>query len=216
MSLITWIRTSVPLSLTFNNGVSENGELLNWFYRLDTDIRAWSHGCCPSWRRTNRWPQLMEKKSEGRQCQSYLHHYNYGDNRFHCRYPWEIRDIQLEQENLYDLDNETRITVRKKQSSERIRTKVNSWSTFTQSSLWPVPQFRLSWSCFSLKTQASAVYMSIRLLRTITRRNLISTPSVNGLSNIHLFMKFPVFSAILLSGDLCKSGPGYFASGKSW
>lgn len=49
----------------------------------------------------------------------YSHHYYYGDNRFHCRYPWEIRDIQLEQENLYDLDNETRITVRKKQSSER-------------------------------------------------------------------------------------------------
>ena len=49
----------------------------------------------------------------------YSHHYYYGDNRFHCRYPWDIRDIRLEQENLYDLDNETRITVRKKQSSER-------------------------------------------------------------------------------------------------
>ena len=30
--------TGVPLSLTFNNGVSEKGKLLNWFYRLNTDI----------------------------------------------------------------------------------------------------------------------------------------------------------------------------------
>ena len=31
------ISINLPLSLTFNNGLSENGELLNWCYRLATD-----------------------------------------------------------------------------------------------------------------------------------------------------------------------------------
>ena len=30
------ISINLPLSLTFNNGLSENGELLNWCYRLAT------------------------------------------------------------------------------------------------------------------------------------------------------------------------------------
>ena len=41
------------------------------------------------------------------------------NNRYHCRYPWEKRDIQRELENLYDVDNETRISVRKTLSSEK-------------------------------------------------------------------------------------------------
>ena len=46
------------------------------------------------------------------------YHYYYGENRFHCRYPWDIRDIELEKENLYNSENETRKSVRKKLSSE--------------------------------------------------------------------------------------------------
>ena len=46
-------------------------------------------------------------------------HYYYGNNRYHCRYPWGNRDIQLEQDNLFDLDNETRKSMRKKQSSDK-------------------------------------------------------------------------------------------------
>lgn len=57
-------------------------------------------------------------KMRGQQGE-HSHHYYYGSNRFHCRHPWEKRDIQLEQENLYNLDNETRTSVRKKESSEK-------------------------------------------------------------------------------------------------
>ena len=39
--------------------------------------------------------------------------YYYGNNRYHCRYPWVKRNIQLELGNLYDVDNETRKSVRK-------------------------------------------------------------------------------------------------------
>ena len=56
--------------------------------------------------------QIIGKQSE------HSYHYYYGDNRLHCRYPWDNRDIMLEQENLYNAEKETRKTVRKKQSSQ--------------------------------------------------------------------------------------------------
>lgn len=56
--------------------------------------------------------KVIGKQSE------HSYHYYYGENRFHCRYPWDIRDIELEKENLYNAENETRKTVRKKLSSE--------------------------------------------------------------------------------------------------
>ena len=57
--------------------------------------------------------KLVGKQSE------HSNHYYYGDNRFHCRYAWESRDVELEQENFYDLDNETRKSVRKRMSSDK-------------------------------------------------------------------------------------------------
>ncbi|KAM7430257.1 hypothetical protein ABFA07_018999 [Porites harrisoni] len=57
-------------------------------------------------------------KVSGKQSE-HSYHYYYGDNRFHCRYPWESRDVELEQENFYDLDNETRTSVRKRLSSDK-------------------------------------------------------------------------------------------------
>ena len=53
------------------------------------------------------------------QQSEHSYHYYYGDNRFHCRYPWESRDVEVEQENFYDLDNETRTSVRKRLSSDK-------------------------------------------------------------------------------------------------
>ena len=41
-----------------------------------------------------------------------------GNNLYHCRYPWARRNIQRELDNLYDVDNETRKSVRKTLSSE--------------------------------------------------------------------------------------------------
>jgi hypothetical protein len=49
----------------------------------------------------------------------YSYHYYYGNNRYHVRYPFEERDIKSEEQALFDLDNETRISVRKKESSEK-------------------------------------------------------------------------------------------------
>jgi hypothetical protein len=46
-------------------------------------------------------------------------HYYHGDNRFHTRYPWEKRDITTEEKTFFDLDNETRISVRNRLSSEK-------------------------------------------------------------------------------------------------
>ncbi|XP_048586101.1 uncharacterized protein LOC125568272 [Nematostella vectensis] len=45
-------------------------------------------------------------------------HYYYGDNRFHARHPWEKRDVTAEESTFYDLDNENRVSVRKKLSSQ--------------------------------------------------------------------------------------------------
>ena len=57
-------------------------------------------------------------KLTGKQSE-HSYHYYYGDNRFHCRYPWESRNVELEQENFYDLDNETCTFVRKRLSSDK-------------------------------------------------------------------------------------------------
>ena len=56
--------------------------------------------------------KVIGKQSE------HSYHYYYGENRFHCRYQWDIRNIELEKENLYNAENETRKSVRKKLSSE--------------------------------------------------------------------------------------------------
>ena len=53
------------------------------------------------------------------QQSEHCNRYYYGNNRYHCRYPWVKRNIQLELENLYDVDNETRKSVRKTLSSEK-------------------------------------------------------------------------------------------------
>jgi hypothetical protein len=46
-------------------------------------------------------------------------HYYYGQNRFHFRYPWGSREITSELGNIFDIENETRSSVRKKLSSEK-------------------------------------------------------------------------------------------------
>ena len=46
-------------------------------------------------------------------------HMYYGENRFHYRYPWEPRDISTSLTELFDIENETRVTVRKRMSSEK-------------------------------------------------------------------------------------------------
>ena len=59
------------------------------------------------------------EKLHGQQLQnSSNNHYYYGNNRYHCRYPWEKRQIEQELENLYDIENETRTSVRKALSSK--------------------------------------------------------------------------------------------------
>ena len=45
-------------------------------------------------------------------------HMCYGENRFHYRYPWETREMSTSLTDLYDIENETRISVRKHMSSE--------------------------------------------------------------------------------------------------
>lgn len=46
-------------------------------------------------------------------------HYYYGQNRLHCRDPWGQREIELELETLFDIENETRSSVRTRMSSEK-------------------------------------------------------------------------------------------------
>ena len=59
------------------------------------------------------------EKLQGQQLQnSSNNHYYYGSNRYYVRYPWEKRQIEHELENLYDIENETRTSVRKAMSSE--------------------------------------------------------------------------------------------------
>ena len=57
-------------------------------------------------------------KLTGQQSE-YCNRYCYGNNRYHCRYPWPKRNIELELETLYDVDNETRKSARKTLSSEK-------------------------------------------------------------------------------------------------
>ena len=45
-------------------------------------------------------------------------HMYYGENRFHYRFPWEPRDIATSLTALFDIENETRVSVRKRTSSE--------------------------------------------------------------------------------------------------
>ncbi|XP_048578361.1 uncharacterized protein LOC125560609 isoform X2 [Nematostella vectensis] len=46
-------------------------------------------------------------------------HMYYGDNRIHYRHKWESRDISLMLTDLYDVEAESRISVRKRMSSEK-------------------------------------------------------------------------------------------------
>ena len=46
-------------------------------------------------------------------------HYYYGQNRLHFRHPWGERVIESELENIFDIENETRPSVRKRMSSEK-------------------------------------------------------------------------------------------------
>ena len=45
-------------------------------------------------------------------------HMYYGENRFHYRYPWETREMSTSLTDLYNIENETQITVQKCMSSE--------------------------------------------------------------------------------------------------
>ncbi|EDO34461.1 predicted protein [Nematostella vectensis] len=47
-------------------------------------------------------------------------HMYYGDNRIHYRHKWESRDISLMLTDLYDVEAESRISVRKRMSSEKV------------------------------------------------------------------------------------------------
>lgn len=59
------------------------------------------------------------EKLHGQQLQNSSNtHYYYGNNRYHGRYPWEKLQIEKELENLYDIENETRTSVRKALSSK--------------------------------------------------------------------------------------------------
>lgn len=59
------------------------------------------------------------EKLQGQQLEnSSNNHYYYGSNRFYFRHPCEKRQIEQELENLYDIENETRTTVRKAMSSK--------------------------------------------------------------------------------------------------
>jgi len=68
---------------------------------------------------------LNQGKCPCRRCKligqqgEFSYHYYYGNNRYHTRYPCEERDIRCEARAFYDLDNETRKSVRKKNSSEK-------------------------------------------------------------------------------------------------
>lgn len=57
-------------------------------------------------------------KLTGKQSE-HSYHYYCGDNHSHCRYPWESRDVEVKQENFYDVDNETCTSVRKRWSSDK-------------------------------------------------------------------------------------------------
>ena len=46
-------------------------------------------------------------------------HYFYGQNHLHSRHPWGQRVVESEVENIFDIQNETRSSVRKKLSSEK-------------------------------------------------------------------------------------------------
>ena len=46
-------------------------------------------------------------------------HYYYGQNRLHSRHPWGQRVIESELENIFDIESETRSSVRKRLSSEK-------------------------------------------------------------------------------------------------
>lgn len=46
-------------------------------------------------------------------------HVYYGENRYHFRYPWEERSIESSVDDMFDIDHETRVSVRKTMSSTK-------------------------------------------------------------------------------------------------
>ena len=70
-----------------------------------------NQGKCPC-RRCKLIGQHLENNSSNT-------YYYYGQNRFHYRYPWTQRVIESELVNLFDIENETRSSVRKRLSSEK-------------------------------------------------------------------------------------------------
>ena len=66
-------------------------------------------------------------------------HYYYGQNRHHYRYPWEKRDIESELQNLFDIENESRSTVRKRISSEKGFTGISIFHKY----LYPLYGFNI-------------------------------------------------------------------------
>jgi len=46
-------------------------------------------------------------------------HYYYGENRYHFRHPWDKRNIESEVDNIFDIENESRSSVRKKMASDK-------------------------------------------------------------------------------------------------
>ena len=57
-------------------------------------------------------------------------------NRFHYRYPWEAREMSTSLTDLDDIENETRISVRKRMSSELGFTGVSILHKYLNPLVW--------------------------------------------------------------------------------
>ena len=106
---------NIPYPLQFSSGefqssAIENIRLLLLCWTGQSEVGKFlKQGKCGCRRETLQGQQLENSSNN---------HYYYGSNRFYFRHPCEKRQIEQELENLYDIENETRTTVRKAVSSK--------------------------------------------------------------------------------------------------
>lgn len=100
--------------------------------KYQTNEKETVHGLLLCWTGDHRGQSkcgkfLNQGKSECRRCKllgktlenSINKDVYYGDNRFHFRHPWEERSIESSVKDIFDIDCETRVGVRKAMSSAK-------------------------------------------------------------------------------------------------
>ena len=101
-------------------------------------------------------------------------HYYYGGNRYHTRYPWGMRILCEEVENMFNVENEKRSSIRKKLASSSGFTGISILHTY----LYPMYEFNV------IRDTVIAVYHTVPL--NVVKK-LLNNPPGQGAVNHRRF-----------------------------